>query len=395
MWHWDQGHTAYFQLDNLRLIAGYVIKHDFKQATKANLLVATGLPFPAPASHSSWRQYSRALKQGLLISERGGAAEPTPIAVLLAQPGAVTSDEYLHFLAQVSSEPSPALSGWNSNGPLRFPLLFSLKYLLAKTAIGRTEATPINEIIGAYLVSGFDGSEEQLQFAALLSAQAGYASKGANVLESSRRQARESIRALSQISYLFVSQQNIVVTLAKQDAADIFDDLSPVGGPREADGDAEIRRLAHLFGQGSVHDFFEFPNTVISNVAESGFLEGTKVQKTHVTIERNAGLRTAYFKRYPTTVCDVCTLDTRATYPWTERVMDLHHLLPLASGARVEKSGTTFDDLVPVCPSCHRAVHRYYGDFFKKHKQRDFTSRDEALTIYRDVKRTFQGLIRA
>lgn len=395
MWHWDQGHTAYFQLDNLRLIARYVINHDFRQATQASLLAATGLPFPAPGSHSSWRQYSRALKQGLLISERGALAEPTPISVLLAQPGAVTSDEYFHFLAQVSSEPNPALSGWNSSCALRFPLLFSLKYLLAKTATGRAEKTPINEIIGAYKVSGFDGSEDQLQFVTLLNASATYADKGASVAETSRRQARESIRVLCQISYLFVSQQNIIVTLAKQDAVDIFDDLAPVGGPREADGDAEIRRLSQLFGQGTIHDFFEFPNTVISNVAESGFLEGTKVQKTHVTIERNAGLRTAYFNRYPTTVCDVCTLDTRATYPWTDRVMDLHHLLPLASGARVEKSGTTFEDLVPVCPSCHRAVHRFYGDFFKKHKQRDFTSRDEALTIYRDVKRTFQGLIRA
>ncbi|NJO36239.1 MAG: HNH endonuclease [Rhodospirillales bacterium] len=395
MWHWDQGRLAYFQFDSLSVISRYVIAHDFKQADRPGLRLATGLPFQAPATHSPWRNYSRVVKLALLVSERDGIAEPTPVAALLAQPGAVTSDEYLHFLAQVSSEPNPALAGWSNKSALRFPMLFCLKYLLAKSAIGTSDATPIDELVGAYRTSGLDGSEGQLEFASLIADSQQNAADGATSPESLRRQARESIRVLCQISYLFLSPVGVSITLAGQDAADIFDDLSPVGEPREADGDAEIRRLARLFGQGSVHDFFGFPNTVVSDVAESGFLEGTKVQKTHVTIERNSGLRKAYFAEHPTTVCDVCDMDTRKTYPWTDRVMDLHHLLPLASGTRVAASGTTFDDLVPICPSCHRAVHRFYGDFFRNSQQRDFTSRDEAVLVYEDVKRTFQGIIRA
>lgn len=395
MWHWDQGRLAYFQFDSLSIISRYVINHDFKQAKRSELLAATGLPFQAPSTHSPWRNYSRVMKLGLLVSERNEVAEPTPIAALLAEHGVVTSDEYLHFLAQVSTEPSPALTNWNSVGSLRFPLLFSLKYLLAKAGTNFPDVTPIDEIIGAYRVSGFDGSEDQLKFASLLSKSAAYAMQGASSPDNLRRQARESVRVLCQISYLYLSGAGVSITLAPQDASDIFDDLAPVGGPREADGNAEIRRLAQLFGQGTVHDFFEFPNTVISDVAESGFTEGTKVQKTHVTIERNAGLRKAYFFQHPTTVCDVCDMDTHATYPWADRVMDLHHLLPLASGTRVETSGTTFADLVPICPSCHRAVHRFYGDFFRNVGRRDFTSRDEAVRVYVDVKRTFQGIIRA
>lgn len=395
MWHWDQGHLAYFQFDNLNSISRYVQSNDFKKAKRTELQVATGLPFQAPATHSPWRNYSRALKLGLIISERIGVAEPTAIAALLAVPGVITSDEYLHFLTQASTEPHPALAGWDGSAKMRFPLLFCIKYLLAKAATGFNEPSPIDELIGAYRSSRFDGSEGQTQFASLLSNVSIYVALGAGSPENLRRQARESIRVLCQISYLFLAPNGIVATLAAQDAMEIFDDLTPIGGPREQDGNAEIRRLARLFEQGSTHDFFGFPNTVISDVEESGFPEGTKVQKTHVTIERNSGLRKAYFIERPTTVCDVCDTDTRATYPWTDRVMDLHHLLPLASGTRVVASGTTFDDLVPVCPSCHRAVHRFYGDFFRKSQQRDFTSREEAVTVYQNVKKTFKGIIRA
>ena len=395
MWHWDQGRLAYFQFDSLSAVARYVINHDFKQASRAELQLATGLPFQAPSTHSPWRNYSRVVKLGLLVSERNGIAEPTPIAALLAVPGIVTSDEYLHFLAQASPEPSPALAGWSDSAAFRFPLLFCLKYLLSKAKIGFSSPTPIDELIGSYRVSGLDGSEGQPEFAKLITNSEKYAVLGATSPDNLRRQARESIRVLCQISYLFLAPGGVLITLAPKDAVEIFDDLSPIRGNREPDGDAEIRRLSQLFGQGTVHDFFGFPNTVVSEVEESGFLEGTKVQKTHVTIERNSGLRRAYFNEHPTAICDICVMDTHATYPWTDRVMDLHHLLPLASGTRVVASGTTFGDLVPICPSCHRAVHRFYGDFFRTAQRRDFTSRDEAVMVYEDVKRTFQGIIRA
>lgn len=395
MWHWDQGHLAYFQFDNLKAIARFVVSNDFKAASRPALEAATGLSFSAPDTHDPWRNYSRTLKLSLLVSERGDVAEPTPIAGLLANVGAVTTDEYLHFLAQVSSEPSPALKGWNASAPLRFPLLFALKYVLAKTAIGVTDPTPVDEVIGAFRASDFDGSEDQAQFISLIRRSSGFEVLGISTPENLRRQARESVRVLCQISYLFLSSAGVAVTLAPSDAASVFEDLQPVGGPRKQDGNEEIRRLAQLFRHGSIHEFFEFPHTVLSNVTESGFTEGTKVEKTHVTIERNTGLRKAYFDANPTSICDVCETDTAATYPWTDRVMDLHHLLPLASGTRVEGGATTFDDLVPVCPSCHRAVHRFYAVFFRKQGRRDFTSRNEAVNVYGDVKRTFQGIIRA
>jgi hypothetical protein len=322
-------------------------------------------------------------------------AQPTPVAGLLSQPGAVTSDEYFHFLAQASTEPNPALEAWSATAEFRYPLLFTLKYLLAKAAVGPTPSATLDEIIGAYRVSGFVGHEDDTAFIGILGNDQAYHQSGQSSPDVLRRQARESIKVLCQVSYLHLKNNRVFINLDKKDALKAFGELNPIGGPRANDRDAEIIRLAGLFAGGSTLDFFDYPNTVVTEVVESGFQEGTKVQKTHVTIERNSGLRKAFFQANPTTICDVCDLDTRQTYPWTERVMDLHHLLPLSSGTRVVGNATTFEDLVPLCPSCHRGVHRYYDNWFRAQQRKDFQNRDEAVAIYNQIKANFPGLINA
>lgn len=393
MWHWDQGHLEYFQFDALRQIASFVEAHDFKAADRASLLGATGLRFPAPQTHSPWRNYSRTLKLSLLVSEVGNLAQPTPVAHILSQPGLVTCDEYLHFLVRASTEPSPALEDWRRDAQFRYPLLFALKYLLTKAAIARDTSASLDEIIGAYSRSGFDGSEDANQFIPAIRSAATYERAGRSSPENLRRQARESLKVIAQISYLHVRGSRIIVTLNPVDAREIFEDLEPTTGPRARDREAEIRRLAELFKGGSTNISFDYPNTVIDEVVESGFREGSKVKKTHVTIERNASLRKDFFAARPTAICDVCTLDTAKTYPWTKRVLDLHHLLPLSSGTRVEARGTTFDDLVAVCPSCHRAVHRFYDRWLDRHRRKDFSNSEESHAAYQALKSEFIGLI--
>lgn len=135
MWHWDQGRLEYFQFDALRQISSYVIENDFRLADRATLFEKTGLKFAAPVSHTPWRNYSRVLKLMLLVSEVNDVAQPTPVAAILSKPGAVTCDEYLHFIISAFTEPSPALIQWSPNSNFRYPLLFALKYLLAKTVI--------------------------------------------------------------------------------------------------------------------------------------------------------------------------------------------------------------------------------------------------------------------
>ena len=393
MWHWDQGRLAYFQFDALRQIASFVKANDFKTANRVQLLTETGLTFQAPPTHSPWRNYSRILKLCLLVSEVNGLAQPTPVADVLSQPGLITCDEYLHFLVSAFTEPSPALEGWQPTAEFRYSLLFSLKYLLTKVAIGQNSITSLDEIIGAYRISGFDGTEDDEQFISIMRTDSSYKDSGRSVESNLRRQALESLKVISQISYLHIKSGEIIVTLNREDAHNIFKDLFEISGPRANDREAEIRRLAALFRDGSTNTTFDYPNTIVDEVVESGFREGSKVKKTHVTIERNNRLRKEFFLVRPTAICDVCTLDTAKTYPWTERIVDLHHLLPLSSGTRVEATGTTFDDLVPVCPNCHRAIHRFYDVWLDGNNKKDFKDTREARAVYQEMKNQFSGLI--
>jgi hypothetical protein len=393
VWHWDQGHLPYFQFDKLRQIAAFVNANEFRRTDRATLLAATGLGFLAPETHSPWRQYSRTLKLALLVSEAGTRAQPTPIAHLLSQPGAVTCDEYFHFLALSFTEPPPALSRWRRGAEFRYPLVFALKYLLTKVMIAETPSASFDEIIGAYRVSNFVGDENCERFISIINSVATYEGAGSAVPYGPRRQASESLQVISQISYLHVRGSRITASLNPEDAHDMFHNLVPIIGPRAANREAEIRRLAGLFAEGSTEISFDYPHTVIDEITESGFREGSKVKKTHVTIERNAELRREFFLARPTAVCDVCTLNTAQTYPWTERVLDLHHLLPLSSGTRVEAEGTTFDDLVPVCPNCHRAIHRYYDGWLDDNARADFLSTNEARDVYQAMRAQFGGLI--
>lgn len=194
------------------------------------------------------------------------------------------------------------------------------------------------------------------------------------------------------------------MSLHQTDASELFHDLQPIIGPRESRREAEIRRLALLFPDGSTDISLNYTNTSIDEVVESGFTEGNKVKKTHVVIERNSGLRNQFFSTRPSPTCDFCTLRTAESYPWTERVLDIHHLLPLCSGIRVEakkvtgkrggseKGSTTFEDLVAVCPTCHRAIHRYYDAWLGHENRADFENRDESRKVYSEAKSNFPGL---
>lgn len=387
MWRWDQGRIAYFQYDLLRTVSEFVTLHDFRNTPPEFIRNRTGLDF-RPANYTPWRNYARALKLCLLVSEYMNQAIPTDVARLLAQPGAVTCDEYLHFIAEAASDPSPALTNWNNQAQIRHPLCFTLRYILSRVAVLGQFETSIDQVIGAYIRSGFSGDENEEDFARLCQANADYSHLARQLDGDQRRQSRESIKFLCQISYLYSTGNEVIVALSREDAEQIFRDIAPVQGPYHADGDEEIRRVATLFRGGGFHDFFDYQATTISNELDSGFVEGNKVRKSHIVIERNSQLRGRYLRANPTAICDACDLDTHHRYPWTERVLDVHHLLPLSSGTRVDsRSGTLLKDLIALCPTCHRAIHRYYDRYLQNQRKTDFSGRQEAVEIYQNAKK--------
>lgn len=220
MWRWDQGRLAYFQFDALRQLSVFAMNHDFRAASRSLLESETDLPFAA-GPNSPWRNYSRVLKLCLLVSQTGKVAHPTHVAELLAIPGSVTCDEYLHFLVRAFTDPSPALEGWKPNSRFRYPLLFSLRYLLAKRAVVHEPVITLSEIFEAYKQTNFLGDESELAFVQAVGQHKKYCAAGSNMVEDCR-QARESLKVISQLSYLDFKKSSIVLSLDAPNALLIF-----------------------------------------------------------------------------------------------------------------------------------------------------------------------------
>ena len=387
MWNWEQGRLEYFQFDELRKIAKFGAAHDLRTAIRSDLEDAVGLRFlPDNAAYRPWRNYGRLFQIAMIAVPQGTeSAKLTDLGQLLAEDGKVTTDEYLHFLAQATTQPSPALSGWDHTARLRYPLLFALRFILAR-ATQHQPATDIADIISSYDLSGLRGDEDQESFLGVLDAYTGRPLDRADT-----RQPAESVKALAQLSYLTATRSHVSVSLTPLDAADLFDDLRPVLGNPLAAGAAEIDRRATLFLSAKADIETDYPRTVLSSISEAGFNnafpEGRRVRRTHVSIERNHIIREMFFKQQPQHTCDLCGMDTRQVYPWTDRLLEVHHLLPLCSGARTSKDGTLLEDLVANCPSCHRAVHRYYDKWLVEENRADFADAGEAREVYSHAKR--------
>lgn len=394
MWDWDQGRLEYFQFDELRKVARFGIDHDLRTAIRSDLKDAVGLPFlPDDAAYRPWRNYGRVFQIAMIAVPQGrDNAKLTDLGQLLGEDGKVTTDEYLHFLAQATTQPTPALSTWDHRATLRYPLLFALRFILAR-ATQQQFVTEIVDIINTYDSSQFRGDEDQEAFLRILGNHTGGGHRERT------RQPAESIKVLAQLSYLSATSSHITVSLSPLDACELFDDLTPVLGTPLAEGADEIDRRAALFLSAKADIGTDYPHTVLSSISEAGFedafQEGRRLRRTHVSIERNQVIREMFFRQRPEHFCDLCGMDTRQAYPWTERLLEIHHLLPLCSGARTSKDGTLLEDLVANCPSCHRAVHRYYDKWLVQEKRRDFTDAGEAREVYTEAKQEHRSAARS
>jgi predicted HNH restriction endonuclease len=84
--------------------------------------------------------------------------------------------------------------------------------------------------------------------------------------------------------------------------------------------------------------------------------EGRKYLRTHVATERNPNNREFVLRlRGKNLTCDGCGVDLAAEYSSQHRrVVEVHHVRPLARGPRQAKGTADFNVL---CPTCHRVVH--------------------------------------
>ncbi len=83
------------------------------------------------------------------------------------------------------------------------------------------------------------------------------------------------------------------------------------------------------------------------------FKEGTPINVKRIIPLRNGKLRKLCLKQKGC-ICAVCGFDPKKVFgEGFERTIEVHHLSPVANGERE----VAVDDLIPVCATCHKALH--------------------------------------
>jgi hypothetical protein len=194
------------------------------------------------------------------------------------------------------------------------------------------------------------------------------------------RQIREMLIFLSQLSVLKVNSGYLYLDAISDDSiCEMLDNvLKPMDSPPLPQKTEEYLSIAKLSNNIIVPAFngFETDNTIIE------FIEGKRKRIEHFKIERSPLLRKYFIARNAQPVCAACNSDMSHRYPWTDYMLDIHHLLPLSSSIAIATDGTSLSDIVGICPSCHRAIHIYYNKWLRANHQDDFTSIVEAKEVF-------------
>ena len=387
-WRWDQGRLMYYNFESLRLIAqtlvdlqGIPLRSSGGDLLRAPLMTSTGLPFlPVDDQYPVWRNYARVFGTAFLAADIDNSLQVTDacrgVAGSPAAPG-WTADEYLSFLIPRFYCPSPVFVGYSATTERVFPFCAVLKFLIARYRTTGFASTTLAELFSKVIGNDRTGLEPTESYATL--PDTGYQPMG-----DKRRQAREALIVLSQSSWLKWLNDTLVLDIpanSPQAAQQIEDVATPLPRPRLADRAAEVLTLGATAG-------FAMPlelGTPRDLPSDTVFTEGRRVRVNHLRIERSPQLRTAFLRTLrPPVLCDMCRADTNWKYPWVPQnlLVEVHHLLPLASALSIGQTGTSLNGLVQLCPTCHRGVHAFYSGWLTTQAQEDFLSPQDARTAY-------------
>lgn len=380
MWRWDQGRLLYFQFDVLRDIAKTLVKFDnadtshCEELFRKTLVSETGMPF-LPDHYTIKRNYSRVFQCSFLAKFMGNNLVVTDICRDLANPnGSIKSaDDYLFYYISKFRLPFPAFDNYNAAEQRVYPFCAILKYLLARKELGLEAKLSLDDIFNYIIGNGCTGFEDIEYYKALIPAVYNYA-------ETERRQLREMVIFISQLSVLKVYNGFLyldeISDSAKSEMLNNF--LGPENRLAKAD------RMEEFLEMTSCSDKIVVPTFEVFTFEPSDieFIEGNRKRVEHFRIERSGLLRKYYKQVNPHPVCCACGADMSKRYPWTDYMLDIHHLLPLSSAVAISSNGTSLADIVGLCPSCHRAVHMYYCKWLKNNEQADFRSKQEAHDVF-------------
>jgi hypothetical protein len=391
IWRFDQGRLEYLNFAAIRAEASALLTIEGAELKGAGdvlrqeLPSLTGMAF-ASGPNKLWRNYKRVFGLAMLATESDGRLVCTDVCRELCPGGRYFSDPDAYFghFTKRFYFPSPVFEGYETTGRQVFPVCAILKLLAAKLVAGEEPSVTAVEVCLKLAESGMTGTEPLADFVRLRP------SRGDSP-EPMLRQVRELLGFISQFSFLTWRRPGLFLErFGDPDmVADFVSRLaSPVVGRRLSDPAGEILRLGGC-RVASGEKPLVIP--VVLSADDLGFVEGKPGRVTHLRHERSRKLRDFYFKQKRPCRCDMCSLVPKDRYPWVDGLLELHHLLPLASPARVTAARTALDDLVPLCPNCHRATHSYYGVWLRRGGVSDFASRQQAVECYEQAKKNLIG----
>ncbi len=381
LWRFDQGRLDYFQFDEIKRIALALM--DVNGIPKPNVgddilrqALSTYSPRPfAPTNYTVWRNYKRVFGCLLLATEVAGRIVCTDLCKTLTNDaGEIDVDDYMRHFATNFYYPSPVFDGYNCFDQQIFPAVAIIKFLLSGYLVRGKNSITVDEING-YLIANDVTGLEPLNF---------YSTLKQKQSQADLRQPRELIRFISQFSFLKWDNPNLYLEVTnKEEALQIEGLLSPTLTQRQAHPEAELLNLGSNF-EGT--DLGDLTISQINSI-DTEFTEGSKIRATHLRTERSTKLKDFYFSNTLNPhICDMCAMDTEKRYPWADRIIELHHLLPLSSPARVDIGKTSIKDIAGICPSCHRATHKFYSKWLKGIGLKDFQNYEEARLVYDKAK---------
>jgi len=392
MWRWDQGRLSYFSLEKIRKIASVIVELDGVDLTSdpdpiRNLLEhVVGLPF-APANYRVWRNYARVFKVLGLASKINNQLIATEACKSLVKTGNefITYDDYIHFLIKIFYYPSPIFQGYNTDSNQEFPFCSLLKYLVSKIHKTGDPSISVEEVFNTLIGNNVTGLEDISFYSSL---------RKTNVtpVGDQSRQVREMLIFVSQLSYLSWIDGKLFIDPSFVNALstdELLSVITPIMNARNIDPELEIQNMFSPINNIDYVPSFKEP----SEIEDIVFTEGKKIRVSHLRTERNRKVVSYYFENTKNTaLCNVCEVEVRERYPWVSNLIEVHHILPLASPLQVERSGTSMDDLVGLCPNCHRATHAFYRSYLAENNMTDFQSNDHAKEVYGMVKSTYVSI---
>lgn len=384
-WRWDQGRLGYFLFDNIKAMAltlvgldGTTLKLTDGDLLRAPLIQSTQLPFK-PAHYTVWRNYKRVFECSLLATQINGRLCVSDICRSIADPeSTIDADEYLSLHLSRFRYPFPAFVNEAAGATVTYPFSAILKFLIAQLSVVE-EASVSPEMVISWLIGNKCTGLEEDSFYQNITPTT-HQLGGDDI-----RQIREMLIFISQLSALKWHNGRLILDISVRDLTSIQtlrQLANPVySTPKPLPGE-DFMAITTLSNR--VYQPLVIPSREL--LTDELFTEGKRTRVTHIKIERSPLLRRFFLQKYPEPICDMCQANMRIRYPWTKSLIEVHHLLPLSSTLTVHNSGTSLDDVVGLCPNCHRSVHSFYKLWLDDKQSDDFRSHVEARAVYAEAK---------